>query len=88
MEKMIRWENAELPQMQAIETERIQILAQIGALMMDLDVAKKNLDALNGRHKAAIQQVLQNRGIGQFESARPVQGGVMLQIPDTINGGD
>lgn len=82
MEKTIKWEPTEATQMQTIEGERTQILAQIGALMMDLENAKKSLDNVNGRHKVAIQQALQSRGINQFETARPIQGGVILQMSD------
>ena len=86
MEKTIKWEASEATQMQGIEQERTQVLAQIGALMMDLETAKKNLDNITGRQRAVIQQALQTRGIQQFESARPIQGGVVLQISDTMNG--
>ena len=74
MEKTIKWEQNEIMQMSNLEQERTKTLAQIGALMMDLETAKKNLEAINERHKSAIQQALQTRGVSQFESARPIQG--------------
>ena len=82
MEKMIKWEASEAMQMQAIDQEKLQILAQIGALMMDLDTAKKNLETVNGKQKIAIQQIASNHGVNQIESARPVPGGIVLQVPD------
>lgn len=88
MERTIKWEPAEDVQMKMIEQEKTQILAQIGALMMDLDLVKQKLQAINDRQRAAIQQVIQSRGIGAFESARPIQGGVVLQISDNGGGGN
>lgn len=80
MEKTIKWETAENTQIQAIEQEKMQVLAQIGALMMDLEAAKKNLDSINERHRSTIRQALNGRGVGQFESARPFPGGVILSV--------
>lgn len=82
MEKTIKWEVAESAQMRMIENERTQVLAQIGALMMDLETAKKALETVNARHKSAIQQALATRGVGHFESARPIQDGVIINIPE------
>lgn len=90
MEKTIKWDQNEIPVMQSIDNERTQCLAQIGALMMELENAKKNLDTINGRQRSAVQQAISSRGIMQFESARPILGGVVLQVPEEtgrINGG-
>lgn len=87
MEKTIKWEGAEAAQMQTIDNERTQVLAKIGALMMDLETVKKDLDTVNSKQRSAIQQAIQTRGITQFESARPIQGGLVIQIPETMNGG-
>ena len=90
MEKTIRWDQTESVQMTGIDNERTKILAQIGSLMMDLEQARKMLDSLNERHKVAIQQALTNHGVNQFESARPINGGVILQLSDSpaqVNGG-
>lgn len=84
MERTIKWEAGEAAQMTVIEQEKTQILAQIGALMMDLETVKKRLDGVNDRQRAAIQTAIQAHGIQQFESARPIQGGVVLQIPDVL----
>ena len=86
MEKTIKWDASEDMQMRTIENDRTQVLARIGALMMDLDTAKKDLETVNGRQRSVIQQSLQSKGITQFESARPIPGGLVLQIPDTMNG--
>lgn len=81
MEKTIKWDATEDAQMKVIENDRTQVMARIGALMMELEEVKKTLEAVNGRQRAAVQQVLQNRGITTFESARPIQGGIVLTIP-------
>lgn len=82
MEKTIKWEGAEVFQVQQIEQEKTQVLAQIGALMLDLETAKKNLETVNEKFKAVVKQAIQSRGINQFDSARPMPGGVSLTIPD------
>ena len=82
MEKTIKWEANEASQMQAIDNDKTRALAQIGMLMMDLETAKKNLESVNDRYKAAIQQALVARGIGPVDSARPVPGGVILTLSD------
>lgn len=82
MEKTIKWESNEAFQMQQVEQQKTQVLAQIGALMMDLENAKKNLESVNEKHKSAIQQALIMRGISQFNSARPVPGGIILDVVD------
>lgn len=86
IEKTIKWDSSEESQMKVIENDRTQVLARIGALMMELEEVKKNLEAINGRQRAAVQQVLSNRGITQFESARPIPGGIVLTIPEVMNG--
>lgn len=82
MEKTIKWESSEDMQLKVIENEKTQVLAKIGVLMMDLDNAKRDLESINGRQKAIFQQAIQNKGITQFESARPIPGGIVLQIPE------
>ena len=83
MEKTIKWEHSEAMTMQAIEQERLQALAQVGALMLDLETAKKNLDTANEKQKSAVRQILASRGIERVESARPIQGGLVVSIPDS-----
>lgn len=87
MEKTIKWEPSEAMQIQQLEQERVNTLAQIGALMMDLDTAKKGLEGVNERHKSTIRQILQARGITQYDSGRPIQGGIVLNVPDEAKNG-
>ena len=82
MEKTIKWEHSEAIQMQQIEQERVAVLAQIGALMMDLENAKKALESINDRNKSTIKQILNNRGMDQVESVRPIPGGLLVTVPD------
>ena len=82
MEKSIKWEGNEAMMMQGLDQKKTQALAQIGALMMDLETAKKNLEAVNEEFKSAIRNALASRGINQVETARPVPGGLIVNIPD------
>lgn len=82
MEKTIRFEHSEMSQMAQIEQERIQALAQIGALMMDLETVKKQLETINERNKAAVRKILSDRGIDNVVSVRPIQGGLVATLPE------
>lgn len=82
MEKTIKFEHSEMAQMAQIEQERIQTLAQIGALMMDLETVKKQLEGINERNKAAVRKILSDRGIDNVVSVRPIQGGLVATLPE------
>ena len=82
MEKTIKFEHSEMAAMSQIEQKRMQALAQIGALMMDLETAKKMLEQANEENKTTIRKILMDRGIDQVQSVRPIQGGIVAVLPD------
>lgn len=84
MDKLITFTSNEVAQARTIEEERTQALAQIGALYMDLDAAKKGLDTCNDRRTTFFRQVLANSGIHQFESARATKDGIVVTIPNEL----
>jgi uncharacterized membrane-anchored protein len=93
MEKLIEYGQGEIAISRQLDFERIQALAQVGALMLDLETAKKHLDFCNEKRNNFVKQVLANNGITQFDSARPTKEGVVATIPDELklgrpNGGE
>jgi 2-polyprenyl-3-methyl-5-hydroxy-6-metoxy-1,4-benzoquinol methylase len=82
MEKTITFNQNEQMQSHQIEQERTQILAQVGALMMDLETSKKALDTINERRNTFIRAVLSSNGISSFESCRPTRDGVMVTVQE------
>lgn len=82
MEKTITFDRQEMMQMAQIEQERLQIMAQIGALMMDLENAKKQLENINERNKSHVRQILIQHGVDKVESVRPIKGGLVATVPD------
>jgi hypothetical protein len=89
MEKQYVLESREAQQMAQIEQARTQALAQIGALMMDLETAKRSLEVATERHRAFVQSAVSSRGIERFENARVVNGSLVVALPDApakVNG--
>lgn len=84
MEKTIQFNQGETIQSMQIEQERINALAQVGALMLDLETAKKNLEAVSERRSSFIKQVIASNGFSQFESARQVKNGIVVTVADDL----
>ena len=84
MEKTIQLDPREMQQATGIEEQRMRALAQIGALSLDMEQARKNHEVANERQREFIRQVLESRGIEQFDSARAVPNGILVSIPDSI----
>jgi hypothetical protein len=84
MEKTIQLDQRELQQAGQIDQARMQALAQIGALSMDMEQAKRNLEVANEQQRSFMRQALAAHGIEQFDSARPVPNGILVTIPDSI----
>lgn len=82
MEKSFSLDQKEHAALAGLEQERTQALAAIGALMLDLEQARKNLDGSVERQKAFIRQSLAARGIERFDNARLVGGSVVVSLPD------
>jgi hypothetical protein len=84
MEKSIAFSPIETALFQQMEQERTNALAQIGALMMDLETAKKNLEMANERRNTFVKQIIAGNGINQFESVRPSREGLVVSIPEPM----
>jgi hypothetical protein len=84
MEKTFQLDARETAQMRALESERTQALAVVGALSLDMENARKNLEAFQERQRGFIRQMLFARDVANYENARLQQGQLVVTIPDLV----
>jgi hypothetical protein len=77
MEKTYSLDQKEGALLGQMDGERTQALATIGALSLDMEQARKNLDSVIDRQRAFIRNALTNRGVERYENAR-LQGGALI----------
>jgi hypothetical protein len=82
MEKTFQLDQREAMTIQQMDQERTQALAMVGALSLDMEQARKNLDATAERQKAFLRQAVANRGIDRYENARTQNGQLFVSLPD------
>lgn len=82
MEKTYQLEQPEAAYLQQLDQERTQALAAVGALSLDMETARKNLDSVAERQRAFLQQALASRSVGKFENARMQDGALVVKLPD------
>jgi len=68
-----------------MDQERTQALAIVGALSLDMEQARKNLDSTAERQRAFIRQALNNRGVDRYENARASNGTLIVSVPDQVD---
>jgi hypothetical protein len=83
MEKSYQLDQKEMNLLQPLDQERTNALATIGALSLDMETARKNLDTAAERQRAFIRQALINRGVDRFDNARIQNGALLVTIPDS-----
>lgn len=82
MEKTYQLDQKEQQQLAQVEQERTQALAMIGALSLDMEQARKNLDVAAERQRSFLRQALANRGVERYDQARAQSGVVYVTLPD------
>ena len=82
MEKSFELEQRETALLGQLDQERTQALAMIGALSLDMEQAKKNLDTTAERQRAFVRQALIARGIDRYDNARAQNGTLFVTVPD------
>ena len=65
-----------------MDQERTQALAAVGALSLDMEQARKNLDVVAERQRSFLRQALSQRGIDRYENARVANGSLVVSTPD------
>lgn len=85
MEKSFELEQRETALLGQLDQDRTQALAMIGALSLDMEQARKNLDTAAERQRAFIRQALIARGIDRYDNARAQNGTLFVTVPDEAN---
>jgi hypothetical protein len=83
MEKTINLDHAEQNMLTQIDQERTQALAMVGALSLDMEQARKNLDSAAERQRAFIRQALGTRGVDGYTNATARNGALVVTMPDS-----
>ena len=83
MEKSFQLDPKETALLGQLDQERTQALAMIGALSLDMEQARKNLDNAAERQRGFIRQAMSNRGIDRFDNARVQNGALLVTLPDS-----
>jgi len=82
MERTFQIDQREAQQLQQMDQERMQALAAIGALSLDMEAARKNLDAVAERQRAFVRQACDKRGLDKYDGARMQNGTLFVTVPD------
>ena len=82
MEKTFQLDQRESAMLQSLDQERTQALAAIGALSLDMETARKNLDVAQQKQQSFLRQAVMTRGVDRFENARMQNGALVVALPD------
>ena len=82
MEKQFQLDQREAQTFAQIDQGRTQALAAIGALSLDMEQARKNLESAVERHRMFVQAAVNARGLDNFENARIANGNLLVSLPD------
>jgi hypothetical protein len=84
MEKTFTLDQKETAMLAQVDQERTQALAMVGALSLDMEQARKNLDTAAERQRSFIRQALSTRGVDRYENARAANGALIVTMPDEV----
>jgi hypothetical protein len=84
MEKTFTLDHKETAMLAAVDQERTNALAMVGALSLDMEQARKNLDSAAERQRSFIRQALSNRGVERYDNARAQNGTLIVSMPDEM----
>ena len=82
MEKTYQLDQREAALFGQADQERTQALAVVGALSLDMETARKNLDTAAERQRMLIRQALSTRNVERYENARVQNGSLFVSLPD------
>ena len=82
MEKTFELDQKEAGYLAQVDQERTQALAMVGALSLDMEAARKNLDTAAERQRSFIRQALSTRGVERYENARAANGSIIVTMPE------
>jgi hypothetical protein len=84
MEKSFTLDAREQNALQQFDQARTQALAMVGALTLDMEQAKKNLESAQEGQRAFIRQALAVRDVDRYENARAANGSLIVTVPDPM----
>jgi len=82
MEKSFQLDARETAALQQLDQERTNALAAVGALSLDMEQARKNLDTAAERQRAFIRQALMSRNIDAYDNARTQNGMLVVTLAE------
>jgi hypothetical protein len=94
MQKAFGLQPNELAEAQQLDEERTRVLAQIGALTLDMETARAALPVVEQRRRQYLAKLVQQYGITEYRGARLENGNLICDLPDgpvlappRVNGG-
>lgn len=84
MEKQFALDQRESAQLSQMEQERTNALAMVGALSLDMEQARKNLDIALEKQRGFLRSALSSRGVERYENARIANGAIIAALPDML----
>jgi hypothetical protein len=82
MQKAFSLQPNEVNQAQQIEEERKNVLAQIGALTLDMEQARAQLPVVEQRRRQYLQTLVQQYGVTEFRTARIEGNNLICDVAD------
>jgi len=82
MQKAFSLQQNELNQANALEEERKNILAQIGALTLDMETARAALPVADQKRRQFLASLVQHYGVTDYRGARLENGNLICDLPD------
>jgi hypothetical protein len=83
MEKSFQLDQREAALIGQLDQERTQALAMVGALSLDMEQARKNLDNAAERQRIFIRTALSSRNVERYDNARVQNGSLIVTLPDS-----
>ena len=84
MEKAYSLQPSEIQQSEEIQNDRQRLLAQFGALTLDLETCRAGITACADRERTVTRGVIQRLGVTEFQAARIAGTNLLCQVPDTL----
>jgi len=82
MQKAFSLQPKEIAQAQQLDQERTTVLAQIGALTLDMEAARAQLPIVEQKRRQYLAALVQQYGIIDYRAARMENGNLICEVPD------
>lgn len=82
MQKAFSLEPHDLQQTQKLDQERTEVLAQIGALTLDMETARASLPLVERKRREHLAGLVQKFGVTEYRSAAIQGNNLVCDLPD------